>query len=81
MVGMLSSLSLEQQVETGGTAWLGGDFATNASEATRKAGFGRDVPVARWHHTRWLLDQGWAGTRRSGSPSSATCLPPCAGAR
>jgi len=63
MVGMLSSLSLEQQVETGGTAWLGDDFATNASEATRKAGFGRDVPVARRHHTRWLLGQGWAGTR------------------
>ncbi len=74
VVRVLSPLSLEQQVETDGTTWLDRDLTSDTPEATREAGFGRDVQAARMRRTRWLIEQGLARDEAGGVRFQQTLL-------
>jgi type IV secretory pathway VirD2 relaxase len=74
VVRVLSPLSLDRQVETDGATWLDRDLTSESPEATREAGFGREVQAARLRRTRWLIEQGLARDEAAGVRFQQTLL-------
>ncbi|MQX37633.1 relaxase/mobilization nuclease RlxS [Roseospira navarrensis] len=74
VVRVLSPLSLERQLETDGATWLDRDLTSESPEATRDAGFGREVQAARLRRTRWLIEQGLARDEAGGVRFQQTLL-------
>lgn len=60
IVDTLSSLSLEQQVNSDGATWLDGQLIAENPEPLRDSGFGREVREAQARRRRWLIAEGLA---------------------
>jgi type IV secretory pathway VirD2 relaxase len=60
IVDQLSSLSLEQQIETNGATWLDRHLVSGYIEPPRDSGFGREIKEAMSRRQQWLIEQGLA---------------------
>lgn len=57
---LMSSVTLEQMVETEGATWLDRQLVSDRPEPLRASGFGREAQDAIERRRRWLLSQGLA---------------------
>lgn len=60
VVDKLSPMPLERQVGFDGATWIDRELVSNAPEALRNSGFGREVREAQSGRRQWLIAQGLA---------------------